>query len=110
MGKTIGLGGDGRYFNKDAAQIIIKMAAAAGVKKVSFTGITSCTLANCRSSTSQGSYTHSIEPFKSPVVQVLVGQNAIMATPAMSALIRRRKLYGRICTASQVLTCITHCL
>ena len=26
--------------------------------------------------------------------QVLVGQNAIMATPAMSALIRRRKLYG----------------
>lgn len=35
-GKTIGLGGDGRYFNKDAAQIIIKMAAAAGVKKVSF--------------------------------------------------------------------------
>lgn len=33
-GKTIGLGGDGRYFNKDAAQIIIKLAAAAGVKKV----------------------------------------------------------------------------
>lgn len=32
-GKTIGLGGDGRYFNKDAAQIIIKLAAAAGVKK-----------------------------------------------------------------------------
>ena len=33
-GKTIGLGGDGRYFNKDAAQIIIKLAAAAGVEKV----------------------------------------------------------------------------
>lgn len=33
-GKTIGLGGDGRYYNKEAAQIIIKMAAAAGVKKV----------------------------------------------------------------------------
>lgn len=29
--------------------------------------------------------------------QVLVGQNAIMATPAMSALIRRRKLYGAPC-------------
>ncbi|KAK9804971.1 hypothetical protein WJX73_005729 [Symbiochloris irregularis] len=57
-GKTIGLGGDGRYFNKEAAQIIIKLAAGAGIKKV------------------------------------LVGQNAIMATPAMSALIRRRKLYG----------------
>lgn len=26
--------------------------------------------------------------------QVLVGKDAIMATPAMSALIRRRKLYG----------------
>ena len=35
-GKTIGLGGDGRYFNKDAAQIIIKLAAAAGIKKVDF--------------------------------------------------------------------------
>lgn len=33
-GKTIGLGGDGRYYNKEAAQIIIKMAAANGVKKV----------------------------------------------------------------------------
>ncbi len=36
-GKTIGLGGDGRYFNKQAAQIIIKMAAANGVKKASST-------------------------------------------------------------------------
>ena len=33
-GKTIGLGGDGRYYNKEAAQLIIKMAAANGVKKV----------------------------------------------------------------------------
>jgi len=57
-GKTIGLGGDGRYFNKDAAQIILKLAAGAGIKKV------------------------------------LIGKDAIMATPAMSALIRRRSLYG----------------
>ena len=28
------------------------------------------------------------------LLQVIVGQNAIMATPAMSALIRRRKLFG----------------
>ena len=34
-GQTIGLGGDGRYFNKEAAQIIIKLAAGNGVKKVS---------------------------------------------------------------------------
>jgi len=33
-------------------------------------------------------------------VQVLVGQNAIMATPAMSALIRRRKLYGELFKAT----------
>lgn len=58
QGTTLGLGGDGRYYGKEAAQIIIRLAAANGVKKV------------------------------------VVGQNALMATPAMSALIRRRKLYG----------------
>lgn len=58
QGKTLGLGGDGRYFGKEAAQIIIKLAAGNGFKKV------------------------------------VVGKDAIMATPAMSALIRRRQLYG----------------
>ena len=57
-GKTIALGGDGRYFNKEAAQIILKLAAGNGVK--------------C----------------------VVVGQNAFLCTPAMSALIRERELYG----------------
>jgi phosphoglucomutase len=33
-GSTIVLGGDGRYFNKEAAQIIIKIAAANGVGKI----------------------------------------------------------------------------
>ena len=33
-GSTIGLGGDGRYFNKEAVQTILKLAAGAGVKKV----------------------------------------------------------------------------
>jgi phosphoglucomutase len=33
-GKTLALGGDGRYFNKQAAQIIIKLAAGNGLKKV----------------------------------------------------------------------------
>ena len=57
-GQTLGLGGDGRYFNKEAAQIILKSAAAAGFSRV------------------------------------VVGKGAIMATPAMSALIRRRALFG----------------
>ncbi|PNH09151.1 Phosphoglucomutase, chloroplastic [Tetrabaena socialis] len=57
-GKALGLGGDGRYYGKEAAQIIIKLAAGNGFKKV------------------------------------YVGQDALMATPAASALIRRRHLYG----------------
>lgn len=57
-GETLGLGGDGRYFGKEAAQIIIKLAAGNGFKKV------------------------------------VVGRDALMATPAMSAVIRRNKLYG----------------
>lgn len=52
-----------RYFGKEAAQIIIKLAAGNGFSKV------------------------------------VVGQDAIMATPAMSACIRRRKLYGEGGTA-----------
>lgn len=52
------LGGDGRYFNKEAAQIIIKIAAANGVAKI------------------------------------YVGQNGILSTPAVSAVIRKRKANG----------------
>lgn len=52
------LGGDGRYFNKEAAQAIIKIAAGNGVGKI------------------------------------LVGKDGIMSTPAVSAVIRKRKANG----------------
>jgi len=59
-GKTLVLGGDGRYFNDRAAQVILRMAAASGAKKV------------------------------------IVGQGALMSTPAASNMIRKRKTDGGI--------------
>ncbi len=52
------MGGDGRYWNKEALQIIIKIAAGNGVGKL------------------------------------LVGQDGILSTPAVSAIIRGRHAYG----------------
>jgi phosphoglucomutase len=60
LGKTIVLGGDGRYFNDRAAQVILAMAAANGVARV------------------------------------IVGQGAILSTPAASHLIRLNKADGGI--------------
>jgi len=57
-GQTLVLGGDGRWFNEEAAQRILKLAAGNGVNKM------------------------------------LVGRNAHLCTPAASAVIRRRGLYG----------------
>ncbi|MGP3696494.1 alpha-D-glucose phosphate-specific phosphoglucomutase [Rhodobacter sp. NSM] len=59
-GKTFVLGGDGRYFNDRAAQVILRMAAANGAAKV------------------------------------IVGQGAILSTPAASNLIRLRGTDGGI--------------
>uniref|UniRef100_A0A2P2M4B3 phosphoglucomutase (alpha-D-glucose-1,6-bisphosphate-dependent) n=1 Tax=Rhizophora mucronata TaxID=61149 RepID=A0A2P2M4B3_RHIMU len=53
-GATLVVSGDGRYFSKDAIQIIIKMAAANGARRV------------------------------------WVGQNGLLSTPAVSAVIRGR--------------------
>ncbi|KAM0876290.1 hypothetical protein ACQ4PT_036260 [Festuca glaucescens] len=58
VGKTLVLGGDGRYFNVEAAQIIIKVAAGNGVGKI------------------------------------LVGRHGLLSTPAVSAIIRKRKASG----------------
>jgi phosphoglucomutase len=59
-GQTIALGGDGRFYNDTAAQLIINTLAANGA------------------------------------AGVVVGQNALMSTPAVSACIRQRALYGGI--------------
>ncbi|ARE39934.1 Phosphoglucomutase [Rhodovulum sp. P5] len=59
-GKTLVLGGDGRYFNDRAAQVILRMAAAGGAARV------------------------------------IVGQNALLSTPAASNLIRKRKTDGGV--------------
>jgi phosphoglucomutase len=59
-GKTLVVGGDGRYFNDRAAQVILRMAAAGGAAKV------------------------------------IVGQGALLSTPAASHLIRSRKADGGV--------------
>ncbi|XP_004309242.1 PREDICTED: phosphoglucomutase, chloroplastic-like [Fragaria vesca subsp. vesca] len=58
------LGGDGRYFNREAAQVIIKIAAGNGVGKI------------------------------------LVGKEGILSTPAVSAVIRKRKANGGFITSA----------
>ena len=57
---TLVVGGDGRYHNRVAVQVILKMAAANGLARV------------------------------------LVGCGGLLSTPAMSAVIRRRKVLGGI--------------
>ena len=59
-GKVLVLGGDGRFFNDRAAQVILRMAEASGAAKV------------------------------------IVGQGAILSTPAASNLIRKRGTDGGI--------------
>ncbi|MDJ0822084.1 MAG: alpha-D-glucose phosphate-specific phosphoglucomutase [Paracoccaceae bacterium] len=60
VGKTLVLGGDGRYFNAQAAQVVLRMASANDAAKV------------------------------------IVGQNALLSTPAASRLIRKRGANGGI--------------
>eukprot|EP01116_Phalansterium_solitarium_P023106 TRINITY_DN7926_c0_g1_i2.p1 TRINITY_DN7926_c0_g1~~TRINITY_DN7926_c0_g1_i2.p1 ORF type:complete len:565 (+),score=240.23 TRINITY_DN7926_c0_g1_i2:103-1797(+) len=59
-GATLVVGGDGRYWNNEALQIIIQLSAGNGVAKL------------------------------------LIGQNGILSTPAVSAVVRARKAYGAI--------------
>lgn len=58
--ETLALGGDGRFYNREAVQTIIRIAAANGFGRI------------------------------------IVGRGGLLSTPAMSALIRRRKAMGGI--------------
>jgi phosphoglucomutase len=60
QGHLLILGGDGRYFNTHAIQVILKIAAANGVKRV------------------------------------IVGENGLLSTPAVSHLIRKNQAAGGI--------------
>ena len=59
-GKTLVLGGDGRFYNLTATQSIIRMAVAAGFG------------------------------------QIIIGQNGLLSTPAVSHLIRKNQAFGGI--------------
>ncbi|MBL8710494.1 MAG: alpha-D-glucose phosphate-specific phosphoglucomutase, partial [Rhodospirillaceae bacterium] len=59
-GAAIALGGDGRFFNREATAIILRMAAAHGIARV------------------------------------VVGRGGLLSTPAMSHVIRQRRLQGGI--------------
>jgi phosphoglucomutase len=63
------VGGDGRFWNKEAIQIIIKIAAGNGIGKLLIGILISKSSDNA-------------------------GQNGILSTPAISAIIRERKVYG----------------
>ncbi|XP_012345197.1 phosphoglucomutase isoform X2 [Apis florea] len=60
LGSTLVVGGDGRYYVKEAVEKIIKIAAANGVKRL------------------------------------IIGQNGILSTPAVSTIIRKYKTLGGI--------------
>ncbi|KAK1165120.1 phosphoglucomutase-1 isoform X1 [Acipenser oxyrinchus oxyrinchus] len=60
QGSTVVVGGDGRYFNKTAVEIVVQMAGANGIGRL------------------------------------VIGQNGILSTPAVSCIIRKIKAIGGI--------------
>lgn len=60
QGKTIVVGGDGRFYSPEVCQIILRLAAGNGIK------------------------------------HVIIGQDSVLSTPAVSAIIRKYKTDGGI--------------
>ena len=78
------VGGDGRFLVRQTAELIVKMAAANGVRP---------------SNTQAWLPARPLELMRtvlarSQVKRVIVGQNGLMSTPAVSALVRARKATG----------------
>lgn len=76
-GSTLIVGGDGRYFGVEAVEIICRICAA---NKVSYKHDFSMKI-------------FKILPFQ--VSKLLIGQNGILSTPAVSNLIRKYKALGK---------------
>uniref|UniRef100_A0A8D0WT98 Phosphoglucomutase-1 n=1 Tax=Sus scrofa TaxID=9823 RepID=A0A8D0WT98_PIG len=74
QGSSLVVGGDGRYFNKSAIETIVQMAAANGQR--------SCADTICERSGEIG--------------RLVIGQNGILSTPAVSCIIRKIKAIGGI--------------
>lgn len=97
-GATLVVGGDGRYLVKDTLQKIIQMAHANKVQGLS--------LFKCDPGREKGNErprdgeTHWIPPTLPPIARcaqigkLIVGQNGLFSTPAVSAIIRRQKARG----------------
>ena len=85
------VGGDGRFLVRQTAELIVKMAAANGVRPSNTQArLLAC---QCQEWARHRSLMRAV-PARSQVKRVIVGQNGLMSTPAVSALVRARKATG----------------
>ena len=83
-GQTIIVGGDGRYFMEHAVQTIIKMAFANKVHSMTV----------CRFLWPLSTFEARLTVCLHKIGRVIVGQNGLFSTPAVSNLIRKRGAKG----------------
>ncbi|KAJ9060514.1 Phosphoglucomutase-2 [Entomophthora muscae] len=78
-GSTLVVGGDGRYYGKEACQKIIRLAAGNKV---------------CRHTFLFSDFSKNL--FHLKVSKLIIGKDGILSTPAVSNLIRKRKAHGKL--------------